>query len=80
LQRRTQKSAPEEGIVVDAYLDFDEDVGEGVGEGDVAEGLQGVPDLLRGGDAGAEGDAGETALEPTVGYNNSFHRFRKSSN
>ena len=62
-----------------AYLDLDEDVGEGVGEGDVAEGLQGVPDLLRGGDAGAEADAGESALEPTVGCNNSFHPFRTSS-
>ena len=60
-------------------MDFNEDVGEGVGEGDVAEGLQGVPDLLRGGHASAEGDAGETALEPTIGCNNSFHRFRTSS-
>jgi len=49
------------------YLDLDEDVGEGVGEGDVAECLQGVPDLLCRGDAGAEADAGESALEPTVG-------------
>jgi hypothetical protein len=57
------------------YLDLDEDVGEGVGERDVAEGLQRVPDLLRGVHAGAEADAGETALEPTVGCNNSFYRF-----
>ena len=52
-----------------AYLDFDEDVGEGVGESDVAEGLQGVPDLLRGGDVGADADAGEAALEPTISCN-----------
>ena len=53
-----------------AYLDLDEDVGEGVGEGDVAEGLQAVPDLLRGGDVGADADAGEAALEPTISCNN----------
>ena len=47
-------------------MDLDEDVGEGVGEGDVAEGLQAVPDLLCGGDAGADADAGEAALEPTI--------------
>jgi len=57
-----------EGIV--AHLDLDEDVGEGVGEGDVAEGLQAVPDLLRGGDVGADADAGEAALEPTISCNN----------
>jgi hypothetical protein len=67
--QRAQKSGPEEGIVVHAYLDFDEDVGEGVGEGDVAEGLQAVPDLLRGGDVGADADAGEAALEPTISCN-----------
>ena len=49
------------------YLDFDEDVGEGVGEGDVAECLQGVPDFLRRGDAGADADASEATLEPTMG-------------
>jgi hypothetical protein len=52
-------------------LDFDEDVGEGVGEGDVAECLKGVPDFLCGGDAGADADAGEAALEPTISCNNS---------
>ena len=50
-------------------MDFDEDVGEGVGESDVAEGLQGVPDLLRGGDVGADADAGEASLESTIGCN-----------
>jgi hypothetical protein len=50
-------------------LDFDEDVGEGVGEGYVTEGLQAVPDLLRGGDVGADADAGEASLESTVGCN-----------
>jgi len=50
-------------------LDFDEDVREGVGEGDVPEGLQGVPDFLRGGDAGADADAGEAAHEPTISCN-----------
>ena len=49
-----------------AYLDFDEDVGEGVGEGDVAQGLQAVPDLLRGRDIGADADAGEAAHEFTI--------------
>jgi hypothetical protein len=35
---REQKSGAEEGIIV-AYLDLYEDVGEGIGEGDVAKGL-----------------------------------------
>ena len=56
-------------VCTDAHLDLDEDVGEGVGERDVTEGLQAVPDLLRGGDAGTDADAGEAALEPTVSCN-----------
>jgi hypothetical protein len=54
-------------LAIAAYLDLDEDVGEGVGERDVAERLERVPDLLRGGDAGANTDASEAALEPTIG-------------
>ena len=52
-----------------AYLDLDEDVGEGVGEGDIAEGLQAVLDLLCGGDAGTDADAGQASLEPTISCN-----------
>jgi hypothetical protein len=54
-----------------SYLDLNEDVGEGVGEGDVTEGLQAVPDLLRRGDAGADANSGEASLEPTVSCNSS---------
>ena len=50
-----------------ACLYLDEDVGVGVGEGDVAEGLQAAPDLLHRRDPAADSDAGEAALEPTVG-------------
>jgi hypothetical protein len=50
-----------------ACLDLDEDDGVGIGEGDVAEGLQAPPDLLRRGDAGADADPGEAALEAPVG-------------
>jgi hypothetical protein len=56
------------------YLDLDEDVGEGVGERDVAEGLQAVPHFLRGGDVGADADAGEASLEPTVCWMESTKR------
>ena len=59
----------EQSIEGFSYLNLDEDVGEGVGEGDVTEGLQGVPDLLRGGDVGADADAGEASLESTIGCN-----------
>ena len=51
------------------YLDFYEDVGEGVGEGDVAKCLQAAPHLLRGRDTDADADAGEAALDSTIGCN-----------
>lgn len=47
------------------YLDFDEDEGEGVGEGNVAEGLETAPDLLGWGDD-TDADSGEAAFETFV--------------
>uniref|UniRef100_A0A8R7U400 Uncharacterized protein n=1 Tax=Triticum urartu TaxID=4572 RepID=A0A8R7U400_TRIUA len=48
-------------------LDFDEDDGVGVCEGDVAEGLEAAPHLLHGGHARADAETGEAALDATVG-------------
>jgi len=62
--QRTQKSRGEDKIVV-AYLDLDEVDGEAVGEGDAAQGLQAVPDLVRGGDDGTD----ETAHDDADGCN-----------